>query len=200
MFQRQARLRTRPIKALGWEAHLGLGELFGSGTLLHQTSFDEAERAVHPRGEIEIVGGDHGRNPGLADKAQQLVEYALGRVRIEVSRRLVGEKDLRGICDGARNRYALLLSSGELRRPVLGALAESQRGKKRQRALLGVTSLEPHDELRKHDILKSGEFRQEMVELIDEADFRSSEARALGIAKIGAVHPVYDDSTAVGPL
>ena len=66
------------------------------------------------------------------------------------------------------------------------------------RALLGLGSRQAKDELRQHDVLERREFRQEMVELIDEADLRAAHAGALAVAELDAIDAVDHHGAAVG--
>ena len=56
------------------------------------------------------------------------------------------------------------------------------------------------DELRHHHIFERVEFRQQMMELIDEADVAAPDAGAFGIAQRGAVAPVQQHRTAIGAV
>jgi hypothetical protein len=47
-------------------------------------------------------------------------------MRIEIAGRLVGEEELWAVGDGARDRHALLLATGELRGAVIEALVKAQ--------------------------------------------------------------------------
>jgi hypothetical protein len=47
------------------------------------------------------------------------------RVRIEVARRLVGQHERGAVDQGAANRNPLLLSSGHLRRLVMGSVGQA---------------------------------------------------------------------------
>ncbi len=65
-------------------------------------------------------------------------------------------------------------------------------------ALLGLGPRQPQDELRQGDVFECGEFRQEVVELIDEADLGAAHAGALAVAELDAIDSVDDYGAAVG--
>ena len=84
----------------------------------------------------------------------------------------------RRVGDRARDRDALLLAAGELRRPVRQPLAEAEIGQQfGRRACAPRPCDEAADHLRQHDVLERGEFRQQMMQLIDEADRVAPDAR-----------------------
>ena len=74
--------------------------------------------AVHARGDVHVVGRDDDGEPGGAHQLGQRVEHVLGGARVEIAGRLVGQQDARRVGDRARDRDALLLAAGELRRAV----------------------------------------------------------------------------------
>ena len=53
-------------------------------------------------------------------------EDVLGGVHVEIAGRLVGEQDARRVGDRARDRDALLLAAGQLRRPMRQALLQTE--------------------------------------------------------------------------
>ncbi len=56
------------------------------------------------------------------------LEHVVGRARVEIAGRLVGQQDARRIGDRARDRDALLLAAGQLRRAVRQALLQAEIG------------------------------------------------------------------------
>ena len=105
---------------------LGLGDFHHGHLLLDQHAFHEAQGAVHAGGEVEIVGGDKSCQARLAHETEQLIEHALGGMRIEISGGFVGEKKPRTIGDGAGDGDTLLLPAGKLRGAMVGALAKAK--------------------------------------------------------------------------
>ena len=82
--------------------------------------------AVHARGDLHVVGGDHHGQAGRADQLRERVEHVVGGVRVEIAGRLVGQQEARRIGDRARDRDPLLLAAGKLRRPVREPLARAR--------------------------------------------------------------------------
>ena len=107
----------------------------------------------------------------------QRLEDVIGGVRIEISGRLVGEQHPRRIGDRARDGDALLLAAGQFGGPVRDALAETEIAQNFRRALDGLGALQPADHLRQHDVFERGEFRQQTVRLVDEADVGAPDLR-----------------------
>src|SRR5437879_1648433 len=78
----------------------------------------EEQHPVGDRRAARVVGDHHYRLlVGLRGDAQEVKDLAAG-LRIEVAGRLVGEHDRRLRYERPRDRDALLLSPGELGRPV----------------------------------------------------------------------------------
>ena len=115
--------------------------------------------------------------PDWRTSFKQLLEHALGGGRVEIAGRLVGKEQPGTVGDGAGDRHALLLAAGELRRAMV---ASARRGRASPSSSLARASasvwLKPENELRQHDVFQRREFRQEMVELIDEADLHAAHA------------------------
>ncbi len=85
-------------------------------------------------------------------------------------RGLVRQKQFGSIGKRARNRHALLLTTRKLRRPVIQTLAQAYQIEQPAGIGFGILAPLARDELRNDDILERGKFRQQMMELVDEAD------------------------------
>jgi hypothetical protein len=100
---------TRPEQSL-FEA--GSGDLvFCRSVELYHRAVSDGHAAIHLLGNIEIMGGN---DSGESGGAHQLVERGkdpFGGADIEITGRLVGEKNARRIGDSARNGDALLLAA-----------------------------------------------------------------------------------------
>jgi hypothetical protein len=98
---------------------------------------------------------------------------------IEVAGRLVGQQQHRLVGQRPGDGDALLLAARQLRRPMLEALAKPQPLQQRSASpRLRVLARRPGDELGNGDVLHCGELRQQMVELVDEADAETPDAGA----------------------
>ena len=119
----------------------------------------------------------------------------LGRVRVEVAGRLVGEQDGRIGDQGAGDRHALLLAAGELRGVVVLAAGEAdplERGAGAAGAF-ARREAEVAVEQRQLDVLGRPRPRQQVEALEDEAD--------LGVADLGPLVAVEPrDVDAVEPV
>ena len=146
------------------------------------------------------MGGHQGGEAGGADQRDQDAEDVGGGVRIEVAGGLVGEQQARAVGHRARDGDALLLAARELGRPVQEALPQAEEAQELARPLAGLALRQPADELRHHHVLQGREFRQEVVELVDEAHLLAPQAGALGIPHRGRRTAADIDLAAVGAL
>ena len=64
--------------------------------------------------------------------------------------------------------------------------------------LIGLAALQAADHLRQHDVFQRGEFRQQMVGLVDEADVGAAHPRALGVGQLRGRRAVDIDLAVVG--
>src|SRR5207237_9386160 len=101
-----------------------------------------------------------------------------------VAGRLVGEQARRLGHHGARERAALTLAAGELARQVLDARAEAHFLERALRASEGLAPLGAPDEERHRHVLERAELRQQVVELVDEAERRVARRAALRLAPL----------------
>ena len=124
----------------------------------------------------------------------------LGGARVEISGGLVGEQDARGVGNRARDRDALLLAPRKLRGAVSEALLQAEVAEQIAGAPGGFPAREPADHLRHDHVLNGGKFHQQVMELIDEADLGSADARALGIRERRGRNLIDIDFAAIGML
>ncbi len=82
-----------------------------AGGDLDQMPVLHAHHAIHAGGEIEVVGGDQRGDPLPPDQLDQLVEYELRSIGIEIAGRLVGEDQLRRVGERTADGGALLLAA-----------------------------------------------------------------------------------------
>lgn len=71
----------------------------------------DLQNAVHSARKLQVVGRDQRGNPLAANDIDQLTEHMLGRMRIEISGRFVGEQKPRAVGKSAANGGALLLAA-----------------------------------------------------------------------------------------
>ncbi len=134
------------------------------------------------RREIQIVGCDHGGDLSLAHEPQQLFEHLVGGVRIQIAGRFVREQNLGLVRDSAGNGDTLLLA-GQLGRAMVPARSSRPSGSEKLFGSRPRVALSPaKHKLRKHHVLQGGKFRQEVMELIDEAHFHAADASPLAVA------------------
>src|SRR6059058_3051868 len=124
MKRRRAREDPRPttVKAALRLHPDARGERFPPPIRGHET-VSEHDDASRVRGDVWLVRDHYDRLPG----GRQRLEYPhdlFRRLRVEVTRRLVGEKDRRIVHECARDRDALPLTAGEFVRTVVHAVLE----------------------------------------------------------------------------
>ena len=83
----------------------------------------ECDAALRPRGDVGLMGDEDHGDAACVQLLEQCDDL-LGGTAVERAGRLVGEEDMRVVDERARDRHALLLAAGQLRRLVPGALGE----------------------------------------------------------------------------
>ena len=146
---------------------------------LHHKPVVQGHPPVHPAGQFHVMGRDQGRKPGCPDDGVERLENMDSGFRIEIAGRLVGEQYCWAVGDCAGNRDPLLLAAGQFGRPVFSAPGWAEVMQQLRGALLRLAPGKPGDHLRQHDIFERRKFRQQMMELIDEADLAAPERGAL---------------------
>ena len=126
---------------------------------------------VHPRRQVEIVGGDQRRQALAAGGGDQGVEHPAGRLGIQIAGRFVGQKDTRPVGQRAGNGDALALSTGHLVRPLARMIGEAQRGEQIHGALAHGALAQPAERAHRHrHIIERRKFRQQMMKLENKAN------------------------------
>src|SRR5690349_6219565 len=74
--------------------------------------------------KTHVMGDEHERGADAVMQVEQKVDDLLTRDAVQISRRLVGQKDLGFHCEGARKGYALLLAARKLAGVVIETVAE----------------------------------------------------------------------------
>ena len=117
-----------------------------------------------------IVGDHHNRLLELLVQAVEQVHDLAGGHLVQVSRRLVGNKDRRVGDDRARDRDTLLLASGKLLRIVVDPVPEAHEVQGGFDVFTLLFSRESRQEERELDILERRQDGKEVVELEYEPD------------------------------
>ena len=157
------------------------------GSVLQKAAIFEPHQPRHPPGKLDVMRRYQGADALLADRSQ---EFAVNLIRcpgIKIPGRLVSQEQLRPIGQSAGNGHALLLAARQFGGTVVETLAEAEALQQFAGAAPGGGFVGAGDQLRHHHILEGGEFRQQMMELIDKADADATDAGARGIIKLGAV-------------
>src|SRR5207237_10858694 len=136
------------------------------------------EHAGSDRHEARIVGGEDERDAALAVEAPHQFDDVAAGGAVEVGGGLVGEHERRLADQRAGDRYPLLLSARELRRPVTRAIGQADLSQRRAHARAAVATVARLDEQRVLDVFPGGEDGNEIERLEDEAELARSEIGA----------------------
>ena len=183
--------------------HPDAGEVYVDGTAT--STLSDAERTRIRRTEIGFVYQFHHLLPefsaienvmlpqlirGLSRKearkrADELLSYLGLKERLEhrPAQLSGGEQQRVAIARAMAPRPQLLFAAGKLRRPVLQPLLQAEIAQQLIGALACFPARQSADHLRQHHVLDCGELRQQMMELIDEADLGAANARTLGVGQ-----------------
>src|SRR5579872_504093 len=134
--------------------------------------------------ETRIVG-NHADGCAFAMQVAKQIHDRFRVAGVEVSRRLVGEKDGRRSGQSAGNGDALLLTSGELRGVVLGAVVHAYALKCVVHALFALGGGHPAIGERQFDVLINVQVADQVETLKNETDFAIANARPLADIEIG---------------
>ena len=125
-----------------------------------------------------IVGHHADRRAALVQLAEESHD-CLAVLRVEVSRRLVGEEDQRLARYGPRDGDALLLAARELRGIMLDAVRHAHTLERLLHPLAPLGRRHPAVGERQLDVLVDGEVTDQVEGLEDESDLAVPDARAV---------------------
>ena len=146
--------------------------------LLHHAAVEEVDDAVGIAGVALRVGHHDDGGAFLVEVGEQ-VHHLAAVLRVEVTRRLVGEDELGVGDDGAGDGHPLLLAAAELLREVLGAVLDGHALHDFRDTLLALGGGDVHVAQRQLDVLIH-------VQLVDEVEALEHEAD-VALAELGAV-------------
>src|SRR6202049_1513464 len=157
----------------------------GRARVLDDGPVQQPDDAGSARSEREVVGHEHDRRSAVAVERLEQLENALSGRVIEIPGGFVGEEDLGRVGEGARDRDALLFSTGKLGGKVVASAREpdavDQIGCAFHRALRSA-QLE-----RNLYVLESRERGDQLKALEDEADFFAPQSGALVLRSLSQV-------------
>ena len=145
----------------------------------------------HPIGHVsdgDIVGDERGRRAELTANPFKRLEHENAGLAVESAGRLVTEKDLRSLGNGARDRDSLLLATRKLSREVIDAIAKPHQ---RQRFDLVHRCLGDFGDQR--HIFPCGQTRHQVIELKNKTDMIAAKARQSGLIGIGKLGLAEED-------
>ncbi len=143
------------------------------------------------------MGGDEGGGVFGADEAEKFGENDFGRGNVQVAGWFVGEQDGGFVSEGAGDGHALLFAAGEFAGEVICAGGEAERAEEVHGAFFGMRLGFAGDHLRQHDVFHRGEFGEEMVELVDDADGAETNFGAFSVSEFAGIRAVDDDGAAI---
>jgi hypothetical protein len=164
------------------------------GDVLDDAAVGEEEDPIGHRGGARIVRHHHRRLAELVDRLPQEPQHLAAGRGIEIPRRLVREDHLRPRHEGSRERDPLLLTAGELRRPMRAPLGEPEAAE--QFVEPPAVGLLAGDRERQDDVLLRRQHREEVEELEDEADLLAPEHGQLLVGEPPDLDAVEDDASA----
>ena len=124
------------------------------------------------------VVGDEQHGSSVAREGREMIEDRRRVFGIEVSRRFVGEEELRPVEEGARQRDALALARAQFRWHMVCAVGDSKPLDQFCRAGAGVGSARQRERCHQH-IVEHVQVGDEMELLEDESNGRRAERRPL---------------------
>ena len=103
---------------------------------------------------------------------------------VQVRQGLVQQQHVRAERQGAGQRHPLLLAAGELGGLVVEPAGKAHGAEQLRRPRLGDLGALARDTLRQGDVVERRELRQEVVELVDEADGVQAQPRACALREL----------------
>ena len=142
-------------------------------------------------GDLRIVRDDEYRALLRLVKVAEQRADRLGRLRVEIARRLVRKNDVRLGKKRARDRDALLLAAGELLGPLAEDSLDSERGDEGgETGFVGLRAVEAE---RKDDVVANRPLVEEVERLEHYADVAAPELRRLRVAHLHDVPPADEN-------
>jgi hypothetical protein len=141
----------------------------------------------HAAGQFKIMGCNQGANALVRYEAKKFGMNLVGRVRVKVTGRLIGEEQQGLVRKGPGNRHSLLFTARELRRAVIKTFRKAETDQEFPAPLLRRRAGPASDELRKHNVFQSIELGEKMVKLVNEPDADTAHAGARRIIEGGTV-------------
>ncbi len=128
----------------------------------------QPQTLLHATCQFEIVSDDDEAGAQLLVELLHQIKQVFRTVAIQIAGWLVRQHTGRIRHQRARNRSALALAAGQLGGQMPDAMRESHFGKHRGGNRFCVIAFHAAYQQRHRDIFKGGEFRQQVVKLIDE--------------------------------
>ena len=144
------------------------------------------------------MGYDHNRLMPLPREGGQETVKSRRRSRVKVPRRLVRQQQPRLRRQCPRDRDALRLATGQLRRHVLGAIREAHRFEQRARTRARQLEVPARQEQRHHHVLLRGELGQQVMELEHEPQQPHPQPAALRLVEPRQLLPAQLERALVG--
>ena len=129
------------------------------------------------------MGHDDETGAEFAIEFQHQFEHLCRVPAVEVAGRFVGQHQSRLSYEGASHRGALPFAAGELGGAMREAFCQSNSRQQSARTFPGGARLHSPHQQRHGDIFERGEFRQQVMELIDESNGAIAQMSALGIVQ-----------------
>ncbi|MNM27476.1 hypothetical protein D3C81_379690 [compost metagenome] len=131
------------------------------------------------------MGDQHQAGVAGTVELEHQLEHGRGRAVIQVAGRLVAQHAGRVIDQRARHCSTLAFATGQFAGLVVQAMAEANRFQQRSRTRTGLRHCGAGQHHRHHHVFQRGEFRQQVVELVDETQRLVAQQAARGVRQRG---------------
>jgi hypothetical protein len=178
------------------------GHAGGAGRIGLEQSVAHADLPAGAGGDVEVVGHQHDGDALLAVEPLEQRHHLLAGAGVEVAGGLVGEQHLRLAHQGAGDGDPLLLTAGQLVRPVVEAVAHAHPLQGRLRAPPSLPPARTPVHQGHPDVVEGAGAGQQLEGLEDEADGAVAQLGQLVLAHRGdvaAAHPQHAGRRPVEP-
>ena len=167
-------------------------------SILDHQPVRQADHPTGASGKRQVVRHEHDAGSRFAVELLDQLDDAAARAGVQIASGFVGEQDSRVVGEGSRDRYALLLTAGQLGWEMIHAIPQSHTREKFDRARGGPAF---SAKLERHlHVLQRGERWNELKALEDEPNFLATKASALVLGQTPEIDPVEDHRAAGGGI
>ena len=182
------------------EFRLALGHFAAGVTVVVGEANLTAPDRVAVFEELREIAAPASQAVGVFVQGLQQLEDLLARLAVEVAGRLVGQQQRGMGHERAGERHPLLLAARQRPGPMRDARQQSHAREQFLGARMAFRRRPPGDTQRHLDVFERGELRQQVMELVDEAEVHVPPAALLGRAHLREVAAFQRDAPGGGPV